>query len=149
MKLIFLVLLAISLFGCEVISNANQHSFIDVKLIGTWEGEYTEQGGTIKSWTQTRKADGTYLIEFSFTELDGTTKRFTESGRWWVKEDLFHEIASSGMEQPDRYQYHFKRKNCVNFVLVESNGLAENIDSYEFSECLSEDSPLVSAGRLT
>lgn len=141
MKLFFGLFLVIGLFGCEAIIAANQRSFIDVKLIGVWKGEDVEPGGTIKNWTQTRNADGTYIIEFSFTEVNGTTKSLTESGRWWVKNGLFHEIALSGMAKSDRYQYHFKENKCVNFVLIESNELAEDIDGYEFSECLSEDSP--------
>lgn len=135
--------LVIGLLGCEVITAANQPPYIDVKLIGVWKGEYTEQDGTIKHWTQTRNADGTYAIEFSFIELeDGTTKNFTESGRWWVQEGLFHEIALPDMRQPDKYQYSFREKECVSFVLVESNELTESTtDSYVFSECLIEDSP--------
>lgn len=141
MKLFFWLLLAMNLFGCEAIIAANQRPYVDVKLIGVWKGEYTEQDGTIKRWVQTRNADGTYAIEFSFTELEGTTQSFTESGRWWVKEGLFHEIALPDMGQPDKYQYSFKEKGCVSFVLVESNGLTESTDSYVFSECLIEDSP--------
>lgn len=146
MKLFFVLLLMIGLFGCETITAANQRPYIDVKLIGVWKGEYAEQDGTIKRWRQTRNADGTYAIEFSFTELDGDTKRFTESGRWWVQEGLFHEIALPDMERPDKYQYFFKEKDCVNFVLVESNGVTESTDSYVFSECLIEDSPPANFG---
>lgn len=141
MKLFFLLLLMVGLFGCETITAANQRPYADVKLIGVWKGEYTEQDGTIKRWIQTRNADGTYAIEFSFTELEGATRSFTESGRWWVQEGLFHEIALPDMKQPDKYQYSFKEKECVNFALVESNGLTESTDSYVFMECLIEDSP--------
>ncbi|MBA3756621.1 MAG: hypothetical protein H0X02_10495, partial [Nitrosomonas sp.] len=63
MKLFFWLLLVIALFGCEAITAANQGPYVDVKLIGVWKGEYTEQDGTIKRWTQTRNADGTYAIE--------------------------------------------------------------------------------------
>lgn len=146
MKLVFWVLLAISLLGCNAITAANQSPFIDVKLIGLWKGEHAEQSGTIKSWAQTRNADGTYTIEFSFKEPDDTTKSFTESGRWWVQGALFYEIALPDMAQPDKYKYSFKEKDCVSFVLVESNGSTEGIDAYSFRECLIADSPPVSMG---
>lgn len=147
MRLFFYVLLAISLSGCKAITAADQRPFIDVKLIGVWKGEYAEQSGTTKSWTQTRNADGTYTIAFSFTEMDGMTKSFTESGRWWVQDGLFHEIALPDMRQPDKYQYSFKGRECVHFVLVESDGLAEEADSYVFSECLVADSSPASMGE--
>lgn len=139
MKLFFGLLLAVSLFGCEAITTANQRPSIDIKLIGIWKGEYLEEGGMIKSWVQKRNADGTYVIEFRFTETNGIIKHFTESGRWWIQDGLFHEIALPDMKRPDKYKYSFKEKECVNFVLVESNGLIESADNYAFNECLIED----------
>lgn len=146
MKLFFWVFQAISMLGCNAITAANQSPFIEVKLIGVWKGEHTEQGGTIKSWIQTRNADGTYAIEFSFKEPDDTIKSFTESGRWWIQGALFYEIALPDMAQPDKYKYFFKEKDCVSFVLVESNGLPEGINAYSFRECLIADSPPASIG---
>ena len=110
MKLVFLVLLAISLLGCNAITAANQSPFIDVQLIGLWKGEHTEQSGTIKSWTQIRNADGTYTIEFSFKEPDDTTKSFTESGRWWIQDALFYEIALPDMAHLININILSKRK---------------------------------------
>ena len=46
MKLVFLVLLAINVLGCNAIRVANQSPFIEAKLIGVWKGEHTEQSGT-------------------------------------------------------------------------------------------------------
>lgn len=88
---------------------------------------------------QTRNADDMYAIEFSFTEVNGAVKSFSESGRWWIQDDLFQEIAL-----PDKYQYSFTGKECVSFVLIESDGLAEEANGYTFSECLVVDSPLAS-----
>jgi hypothetical protein len=140
MKLLFLPFLALVLLGCQMISAGNQGSLLDVKLIGVWTGEYLEEGGTLKRWRQTRNADGTYVIEFSFTEKDETARDFTESGRWWIKDGLFHEIALPEKGRPDKYRYSFKKKDCVSFVLVESEGFAEEEDSYVFNECLEADS---------
>lgn len=141
MKQLLFMFLTTSLFSCTAITTANQRPFIDVKLIGVWKGEYLEEGGAIKKWTQTRNADGTYTIDFSFTELDGATKSFTELGKWWVKGSFFYEVALPQKGRPDKYQYSFRKIECVSFALVESDGLTEGLDSYEFSECLVADSP--------
>jgi len=141
MKLLFLPFWVLILLGCQMISTGNQRPSLDVKLIGVWSGEYLEEGGTLKRWKQTRNADGSYIIEFSFTEKDETARDFTESGRWWIKDGLFHEIALPEKGHPDKYRYSFKKKGCVSFQLVESEGFAEEEGSYVFSECLEADSP--------
>ena len=147
MRVLFLSVLAIALCGCHAITGANQRNSLDVKLIGVWAGEYLEEGGTLKRWMQTRNADGTYTIEFSFTAADETVSSFVESGRWWIKDGLFHEIALPEKGHPDKYRYSFKKKDCVSFVLVESEGFAEEEDSYVFSECLEADSPPANFGK--
>lgn len=131
----------LSIAGCGITANTTQRSALDVKLIGMWSGEYLEEGGTLKSWIQTRNADGTYSINFSFKEPNGSVKSFTEAGHWWIKENLFHELATTDMAHPDKYRYTFLDKHCVRFQLFESDGYAEDIDSYTFTECLIADSP--------
>ncbi len=144
MKLFFIIFLSISLLGCEALIKANQRPHIDVKLIGIWEGEYIEKNGTLKKWVQTRKADGSYQINFSFTEIDGTINSFSESGKWWIKDGLFHELEPSWMKEADIYQYQFKSQDCIHFELVSGNDLTKDIDDdYTFSECLVKDAPLV------
>ncbi len=136
------------LTGCEGISKLVRPSSIDVKLIGVWKGEHREEGGTIKRWLQTRNADGTYEIEFSFTESDGATKSFSEAGRWWVQDGIFYEVALPEKEQPDKYRYFFNIRECVSFVLIEKEQSAtDSTDSYAFSECLIADSPPATIGR--
>ena len=130
-----------ALLGCESIPD-DQRSAIDDRLIGAWTGEYIEEDGATKSWTQKRKADGTYLIEFKFMELDGTINRFTEAGKWWVKDGLFHEIAPAWMKNSDSYQYQFKDDRCIEFLLVDSHESIDEIGQYRFVECLSDEVPL-------
>jgi hypothetical protein len=127
--------------GCAMIASSTQSISLDVKLVGVWSGEYLEEGGTLKSWVQTRNADGTYSIDFSFKEPNGTIQRFTETGRWWIMDRLFHELSSSDMTHPDKYRYAFDEKRCVRFELIESDGYAEETDRYVFNECLTADSP--------
>ncbi len=142
MKLNLVVLLMIILSGCEAVPTASQRGKVDDKLIGAWEGEYLEKDGTLKKWTQTRKEDGTYRIEFRFVEPDGTVNRFSELGLWWIKDGLFHELVPSWMKHPDSYQYHFKDNNCIEFLLVDSRESIEDIGKYYFVECLSDTVPL-------
>ncbi len=132
-------LFLIALLGCEVISSINQREFMDVKLIGVWAGEYLDKEGTLKKWIQTRNADGTYTIDFSYRETDGGVKRFSESGRWWVKDKLFHEMALMDMQRPDKYRYRLDEK-CVYFELVEDGELMDQFEDYSFNECLIENS---------
>lgn len=144
LKSILAVLSIAALSGCESIPT-DHRSVIDDKLIGTWTGEYSEKDGATKSWTQQRKADGTYSIDFKFMAQDGTINRFSEAGQWWVKDGLFHEIAPAWMQQPGSYQYHFKDdSHCIEFLLVDSLESIEEVGQYQFVECLSEDVPLAS-----
>lgn len=136
-----ILLITTVLMGCGAIAASNQRPYIDVKLVGVWQGEYLEEGGVLKRWSQIRHADGSYNIDFSFTGPDGDSRYFTESGRWWVEKGIFHEIALPDMKLPDKYGYSFKKKDCVTFDLIESGGLAEEAGSYTFSECLIADSP--------
>ncbi|UJP06212.1 MAG: hypothetical protein LZF61_04340 [Nitrosomonas sp.] len=135
------LLLLLNLFGCGILPGLPQRPSLDIKLVGVWQGEYREQGGTLKSWTQTRNPDGTYSIDFSFQEPNGAISSFTEAGRWWIDGGLFHELTSSDTIHPDKYRYTFVQTGCVRFELAESEGYAEVADSYTFSECLVADSP--------
>jgi hypothetical protein len=133
-------LLATIFFYCTA---AVADSSVDVRLIGTWQGEYDEKDGSLKSWVQTRSENGTYQIEFHFAETDGTVDRLAEEGKWWIENGLFYEIALSWMTQPDVYQYRFLDNGCIEFLLVESYESAEDVGHYRFVECLSNQQPSI------
>lgn len=118
-------------------------SSVDVRLIGTWQGEYDEEDGSLKSWVQTRSENGTYQIEFHFAEADGAVHRLAEEGKWWIESGLFYEIAPSWMTQPDAYQYRFQDNGCIEFLLVASHESAEDVGRYRFVECLSGRQPSI------
>jgi hypothetical protein len=44
-------------------------------------------------------------------------------------------------KQPDKYQYSFRANACVNFVLIESEEMVEEVSDYALSECLEANSP--------
>ncbi len=67
-QLFFWLLWVFLVFGCEGIAKLDKRLSTDVKLIGVWKGKHQEKGSVLKQWVQTRNADGTYVIEFSFTE---------------------------------------------------------------------------------
>ncbi|MCP5242788.1 MAG: hypothetical protein H6940_05045 [Burkholderiales bacterium] len=142
MRRIFAALTIVGLTACGTVSDTYQQSRTDDRLVGVWIGEYVEKDGVTRSWTQTRKADGAYSIEFLFTEPDGIVNRQTETGRWWIQNGLFHEIAPSWMKQPDSYRYRFKDNRCIEFLLVASDEASEEIGRYRFVECLSDKVPL-------
>ncbi len=137
-----LMVCSVALFACSTVADNSHPQQIDDKLIGIWTGEYDEEDGTTRSWTQTRKANGTYSIDFIFMEPDGAINRLTETGQWWVKDGLFHEIESPWMERPDSYQYQFKDDGCIEFLLVASEESSDDIGQYRFVECLSDDVPM-------
>ncbi len=125
------------LFGCSTITDSHPPLRIDNRLVGVWSGEHEEQDGSTRSWTQERRADGTYSIDFIFMERDGMISRLTETGRWWVKDGLFHELELPYMRRPDSYQYRFKDNRCIEFLLVASEDSDDDIGRYRFVECLS------------
>ncbi|MCB1936005.1 MAG: hypothetical protein KDF59_08690 [Nitrosomonas sp.] len=147
MKLFFKsLILLLFLNGTTILAAIDQHAqglSLDVRMIGIWQGEYTEKDGALKSWIQTRNEDGSYRIEFRFIELDGTIHRLTEEGKWWIDKGLFYEITPSWMTQPDAYQYHFQDNGCIAFLLVESYKSAEDVGQYQFVECLSDSQPSI------
>lgn len=133
-------LLATIVFYCAAVAASPT---VDVRLIGTWQGEYDEEDGSLKSWVQTRSEDGTYHMEFRFVETDGVVHRLAEEGKWWIESDLFYEIAPSWMTQPDVYQYRFQEDGCIEFLLVASHESAEDVDRYRFVECLADQQPSI------
>jgi len=147
MKLLLKSLLFLLFFKGTVllaaIDQKVQSLSIDVRMIGIWQGEYTEEDGALKRWIQIRNEDGTYRIEFRFIELDGIVHRLAEDGKWWVEKGLFYEITPSWMTQPDVYQYRFQDNECIEFLLVESHESAEDIGQYQFVECLSDHQPSI------
>ena len=140
MKSYWLALLTTIIFCCSAVAASPS---VDVRLIGTWQGEYDEEDGALKSWVQTRSENGTYHIKFRFVETDGVVRHLAEAGKWWIENGLFYEIAPSWMTQPDVYQYRFQEDGCIEFLLVASHESAEDTEPYRFIECLSDRQPSI------
>ena len=78
---------------------------IDNRLVGVWSGSEKDQqiDGVEKKWDMTRNADGTFVLDFAFTQ-NGRTQETQETGNWWVKGNKFYEYhEESG--KTDVYTY--------------------------------------------
>ena len=62
-------------------------------LVGVWEGEkYYGNKNTTQKWTNVRKVDGTYRIDFQMT-TDGETSESSEEGYWSYSGCLYSVIV--------------------------------------------------------
>lgn len=112
----------------STLSNGKQ---IDSRLAGEWAGSETDKqiAGMTKEWIMTRKSDGTFVLDFTFTQ-DGETNKNKETGNWWVQDGkFFEEHSESGMA--DIYTYEVLDKNRIKFKAVH-NSMDMNTESYEF-----------------
>lgn len=104
---------------------------IDTNLIGTWKGSETDKqiAGFYKSWIMQRNSDGSFVLNFTFTE-NGKTKNWKETGSWWIKNNLFYEFHNES-QLTDTYEYTILNENQVKFKSKKMS-IEMNADSYEF-----------------
>ena len=106
---------------------------IDNRLVGVWSGSEKDQqiDGVEKKWDMTRNADGTFVLDFAFTQ-NGRTQETQETGNWWVKGNKFYEYhEESG--KTDVYTYSVLSENQIKFK-SQSISVGMNNDSYEFTD---------------
>ncbi len=134
MKLKSVIVLVVALFSvisCSSLQTVAGGKQIDKRLIGTWTGSEKDQqiSGVQKSWEMDRKADGTFELDFRFTQ-NGQITNTVETGNWWIENEKFHEKhIESG--NTDIYSYQVLGKNQVKFI-SESISIDMNTDTYEF-----------------
>ncbi|MBU8882393.1 hypothetical protein KSK37_04760 [Kaistella sp. DKR-2] len=104
---------------------------IDSRLVGVWSGSEKDQQieGVEKKWDMTRNADGTFILDFVFTQ-NGLSQKTQETGNWWVEGNKFYEFHEES-EQTDVYTYSVLNKNQVKFK-SQSISISMSNDSYEF-----------------
>ncbi len=110
---------------------------IDNRLTGIWTGSEKDEQieGVEKKWNMTRNHDGTFLLDFEYTQ-DGLTQNTQESGSWWVEGDKFYEYhEDSG--KTDVYSYTVLNKDQIKFK-SESISVGMNNDDYEFVDTRSK-----------
>jgi len=87
-------------------------------FVGTWKGEYVDgEGNQVRSWVQTRSADGTYVIRFVHHTEQGVLQTMGK-GKWWLEGDRFYEISPKIMEEPDVYEFEIISKDEIRFKSV-------------------------------
>ncbi len=59
---------------------------VDKRFVGTWTGSENGQqiDGMSKSWEMKRFEDGTFILDFTYTQF-GESKNLQETGNWWLK----------------------------------------------------------------
>ncbi|ACU07488.1 hypothetical protein FIC_01038 [Flavobacteriaceae bacterium 3519-10] len=127
---VLLVSLVFSSCSTNLLSVANGKK-IDNRLVGVWSGSEKDQQleGVEKSWDMTRNADGTFVLDFIFTQ-DGRSQETQETGNWWVQGNKFYEYhEESG--KTDVYTYTVLNENQIKFK-SESISVGMNNDGYEF-----------------
>lgn len=112
----------------KTISNGKQ---IDEKLVGVWFGSETDKQikGVSKKWEMTRNADGTFIIDFEFTQ-NGHTQNTQETGNWWIENGKFYEYHDYSNET-DVYEYKPMGKTRVKFKSTKMS-MDMNAAAYEF-----------------
>ena len=106
---------------------------IDNRLVGVWSGSEKDQqiDGVSKKWNMTRNADGTFILDFVFTQ-NGRTQEIQETGNWWIEGNKFYEYhEESG--KTDVYTYSVLNENQIKFK-SQSISVGMNNDSYEFTD---------------
>jgi hypothetical protein len=128
------VVLALALFvvlqsGCTTMKNASQRDAPgDIRriFVGTWEGEHADhEGEIVRTWIQSRSADGTYAIVFVHHTKTGVHKT-RQKGKWWIEGDRFYEIAPEVMKKPDVFRFEIVSENEIRFKSV--------VTDYEFTD---------------
>lgn len=131
-NLIFFSILGLMISSCSTqmltLSNGKQ---IDKRLVGNWTGSESEQqiDGVNKSWEMIRSEDGSFILDFTFTQF-GKTQNSKETGNWWIENGKFNEFHNES-GKTDIYKYEILNKNQIKFI-SESISVDMNSDSYEF-----------------
>lgn len=135
---IFLLLMAFLAMSCtNQVKTLENGKKIDNRLVGVWSGFEKDQQieGVEKKWEMTRNADGTFILDFVFTQ-NGRTQETQETGNWWVEGNKFYEFhEESG--KTDVYTYSVLNENQVKFK-SQSISISMSNDSYEFTDTRKE-----------
>ena len=131
---LFAVLMTMFAISCSTqMTTLENGKKIDNRLVGVWSGSEKDQqiDGVSKKWDMTRNADGTFILDFVFTQ-NGRTQENQETGNWWIEGNKFYEYhEESG--KTDVYTYSVLNENQIKFK-SQSISVGMNNDSYEFTD---------------
>lgn len=60
-----------------------------ILMVGRWYGDQPTKAGGRRQWLVERNKDGTYKINFRFTEQDGTIRNSAEVGEWAISGPVY------------------------------------------------------------
>lgn len=131
---LLVVLMTIFAISCSTqMTTLENGKKIDNRLVGVWSGSEKDQqiDGVEKKWDMTRNGDGTFILDFVFTQ-NGRTQEAQETGNWWIEGNKFYEYhEESG--KTDVYTYSVLNENQIKFK-SQSISVGMNNDSYEFTD---------------
>lgn len=108
-----------------------QASSIDDRLVGSWQGQRSEEGQcSFIAWKMVRTADGKFNISF-YTDPEKKHLIGREKGRWEAENGRFL-IFTYGVPTPDIYTYKFIDDNSVKFSNIKRDPSADCMADYEF-----------------
>ncbi|MDR2206457.1 MAG: hypothetical protein LBE36_09945 [Flavobacteriaceae bacterium] len=127
----FVTIISLVMISCGSMKTLSNGKQIDNRLIGIWTGFESDKQieSMSKKWEMTRNDDGTFVLDFKYTQ-DGKTFNSIETGNWWIENGKFYEFheESGGT---DVYEYTVIDKNHIKFKSVNIS-IDMNVDSYEF-----------------
>lgn len=135
---IFFVAMLLTLI-CSAINaengKADLHSFI-----GIWVGGYDHQDKVRKdSWTQTRKADGSFKLIHEIYQYGALSNTETSEGTWWVEGQYFYEKQKGSFDHPDKYLYELIGEKKIKFTEITTDDkTSEDIQGYSFIDTRAE-----------
>ena len=126
------LLLSLFLFSCTTqLTKLPTGKKIDSRLVGEWTGAEKDKQieGVQKSWEMNRRADGTFTLDFKFTQ-DGETQQTEEIGEWWIADGKFYEFHQ-GSGETNTYEYTVLNEDQVKFKSLKMSQDMSR-ESYEF-----------------
>ncbi|MDN3605915.1 hypothetical protein [Kaistella yonginensis] len=131
-NLLFVFAVLVLLTACtSYLTQVASGKKIDNRLVGVWVGSEKDKQieGIHKNWEMNRRADGTFTLDFQFSQ-NGQVLQTIETGNWWIEKGKFYEFhQESG--QTDAYDYTVLGPNQVKFKAI-AISIEMNADSYEF-----------------
>lgn len=104
---------------------------IDSRFVGKWKG--SDEGkvlpGQTNFWLMNRKVNGTFEIFFETHYENGTIEQSSETGNWYVIDNVFYEYRQSD-NHTDMYQFEFLSPQIIQYIEIDPN----NQNPYMFKD---------------
>jgi hypothetical protein len=128
------LILLFSLLVTSCATTTDYKDTVQAKFVGVWTGEHQiVDENILRKWKQTRNIDGTYELRFNVFKDGVPIDTVLETGKWWVKGDLFYEKNNTNMTEPDVYKFEFLDETRIKFMQVSFDKTTDiKDDNYSF-----------------